>query len=132
MQELVYDIHVVCGCLKDFLRNLKEPLIPTSLWMLFVDAAKLKDNTMRYQSTKGAVKQLPAVNKDCISFLILHLQRSVSPLHFVSRFPFLLPPLLCLPARSLSLSSFHLYPSALRHQRTHMFGVCHALICWLF
>merc|ERR1719203_1208118 len=34
-----YDIHVICGCIKDFLRSLREPLIPPSMWQVFVDAA---------------------------------------------------------------------------------------------
>ena len=39
LQCLVDDIHVVCGCLKDFLRSLKEPLITYQLWNTFVKAA---------------------------------------------------------------------------------------------
>jgi len=33
------DIHTICGCLKDFLRNLKEPLVTFALWPEFVRAA---------------------------------------------------------------------------------------------
>ena len=35
----INDINVVCGCIKDFLRGLKEPLITYSLWNDFVEAA---------------------------------------------------------------------------------------------
>ena len=35
----VIDIHVVCGCLKDFLRGLKEPLVTYRLWNQFVNSA---------------------------------------------------------------------------------------------
>ena len=35
----VDDIYVVCGCLKDFLRNLKEPIITHDLWENFYNAA---------------------------------------------------------------------------------------------
>ena len=38
VQALVHDIHVVCGCLKDFLRGLKEPLITFKLWNTFARA----------------------------------------------------------------------------------------------
>jgi len=38
LQALVHDIHVICGCLKDFLRGLKEPLITFRLWNVFVGA----------------------------------------------------------------------------------------------
>ena len=39
LQNHVDDIHVVCGCLKDFFRNLKEPLVTFALWHDFVKAA---------------------------------------------------------------------------------------------
>jgi len=39
LQALVHDIHVICGCLKDFLRGLKEPLITFRLWNAFASAA---------------------------------------------------------------------------------------------
>ena len=29
------DVHVLCGVVKDFLRNLREPLVPSSMWNLF-------------------------------------------------------------------------------------------------
>jgi len=38
-QAHVDDIHVICGCLKDFLRSLKEPLVTHRLWKNFVDAS---------------------------------------------------------------------------------------------
>jgi len=38
-QAHVDDIHVICGCLKDFLRGLKEPLVTHQLWRSFADAS---------------------------------------------------------------------------------------------
>lgn len=38
-QSNIDDIHVICGCLKDFLRGLKEPLVTFKLWKTFVHAA---------------------------------------------------------------------------------------------
>ena len=38
-----YDIHVICGCIKDFLRGLKEPIIPHSMWNMFTNAATNPD-----------------------------------------------------------------------------------------
>ncbi|XP_067932642.1 rac GTPase-activating protein 1-like isoform X2 [Watersipora subatra] len=73
--DSVSDIHVISGCLKDFIRNLKEPLIPTSLWTSFVNAAHLTGEHQRSRGVREAIKQLPSVNRDCIAFLILHLQR---------------------------------------------------------
>lgn len=42
MLSKVQDIHVVCGCLKDFLRKLKEPIITFRLHKTFMEAAGLK------------------------------------------------------------------------------------------
>jgi len=39
LQAHVDDIHVICGCLKDFLRTLKEPLVTRALWKSFVEAS---------------------------------------------------------------------------------------------
>ena len=38
-QAHVDDVHVICGCLKDFLRTLKEPLVTRALWKSFVEAS---------------------------------------------------------------------------------------------
>ena len=40
-QAHIDDVHVICGCLKDFLRSLKEPLVTHELWKSFVDASGL-------------------------------------------------------------------------------------------
>ena len=40
-----HDIHAVASCVKKFLRALKEPVIPHSLWRTFVDAANNPDTT---------------------------------------------------------------------------------------
>ena len=47
LQRQVSDIHVVCGLLKDFLRNLAEPLLTYELWSKFVDAASKLINVLR-------------------------------------------------------------------------------------
>lgn len=71
----VVDIHVVCGCLKDFLRTLKEPLVTFRLWNDFVVAAENPDRDAGLTSTFQAISQLPVANRDTIAFLMLHLQR---------------------------------------------------------
>jgi len=35
----VHDVHVLCGLLKDFLRRLREPLVPFSLHRTFMQAS---------------------------------------------------------------------------------------------
>ncbi|KAJ8313651.1 hypothetical protein KUTeg_008212, partial [Tegillarca granosa] len=69
------DIHVVCGCLKLFLRSLKEPLVTYKLWRNFVNAAENRDSAMRESEFYQVISQLPQPNRDTLAFLILHLVR---------------------------------------------------------
>ena len=39
------DIHTLTGVVKEFLRTLREPLIPTNMWHLFTQAASKPDMT---------------------------------------------------------------------------------------
>lgn len=71
------DIHVICGCVKDFLRSLREPLIPTNLWKDFANAVQTPDDVEAVRQVYRAIAALPQANRDTLSFLILHLQRSV-------------------------------------------------------
>ncbi|KAI0235450.1 Rac GTPase-activating protein 1 [Lamellibrachia satsuma] len=69
------DIHVVCGCLKDFLRSLKESLITYGLWNDFVNATETRDEEEGLSMLYHAVSQLPQPNRDTLAFVMLHLQR---------------------------------------------------------
>lgn len=69
------DINVVCGCVKDFLRNLREPIIPTNLWKDFANAVQNIDDTQAVRDLHDAINRLPRANRDTLSFLIQHLQR---------------------------------------------------------
>ncbi|XP_026734628.1 rac GTPase-activating protein 1-like [Trichoplusia ni] len=69
------DVHVVCGCLKDFLRGLREPLVTSALWRDFMDAARLPDAADASAAVLQAVSQLPQPNRDTLAFLVLHLQK---------------------------------------------------------
>lgn len=71
----VSDIHVVCGLLKDFLRNLAEPLLTYELWSKFVDAANKTDEDDSASATYQAVSELPQANRDTLAFLVVHLQK---------------------------------------------------------
>lgn len=71
--SLVDDINVVCACLKDFLRNLKESLITYKLWPEFVKAVTEKKNTID-TALYEAISKLPSANRDTLAFLIKHLQ----------------------------------------------------------
>ncbi|XP_068123354.1 rac GTPase-activating protein 1 isoform X1 [Hyperolius riggenbachi] len=71
----VDDIHAVCGFLKDFLRNLKEPLLTFHLNKVFMNAAEIQDDDNSIAAIYQAVDELPAANRDTLAFLIIHLQR---------------------------------------------------------
>jgi Rac GTPase-activating protein 1 len=67
------DVHVLCGCIKDFLRSLREPLIPMSLWATFsnaADAAEQGDGD-GYQAMYKAIKLLPQANRDTLGKFVL-------------------------------------------------------------
>lgn len=71
------DIHVICGCIKDFLRSLREPIIPTRLWKNFSNAVQNIDDAQAVRDLYAAINQLPQANRDTLAFLIQHLQRYV-------------------------------------------------------
>lgn len=75
-QQLIKeDIHAVCGVLKDFLRNLSEPLLTFSLHSQFLDAADILNENDSKSEVSQAVQELPSANRDTLAFLILHLHR---------------------------------------------------------
>ncbi|XP_075685251.1 rac GTPase-activating protein 1-like isoform X6 [Rhinoderma darwinii] len=69
------DIHAVCSVLKDFLRNLSEPLLTFSLHSQFLDAADILNESDSRCEICLAVQELPPANRDTLAFLILHLYR---------------------------------------------------------
>lgn len=78
------DVHVLCGCIKDFLRGLREPLIPTNLWTTFSNAVQMIEDAAIERELFAAVDQLPQANRDTLAFLILHLQRFVIQMIYFS------------------------------------------------
>lgn len=71
----VADINVICGVLKDFLRNLKEPLLTRALLGTFSLAADLVKSEECLSMMFEAIAELPDSNKDTLAYLMLHLQR---------------------------------------------------------
>lgn len=69
------DIHVICGCLKDFLRFLSEPLITYALWKDFVQAVQAKDPQDTLPALYQAISELPQPNRDTLAYVILHLKK---------------------------------------------------------
>uniref|UniRef100_UPI00398EB5E1 rac GTPase-activating protein 1 isoform X1 n=2 Tax=Pristiophorus japonicus TaxID=55135 RepID=UPI00398EB5E1 len=71
----VDDIHAICGLLKDFLRNLKEPLVTFKLYSTFVNAAEIPDDDNSIAAMYQTIGELPQPNRDTLAFLMNHLQR---------------------------------------------------------
>ncbi|KAF3697245.1 Rac GTPase-activating protein 1 Male germ cell RacGap [Channa argus] len=71
----VCDIHAITGLLKDFLRNLKEPLLTFSLNRPFMEAAEVSDDDNSIALIYQTIGDLPQPNRDTLAFIVLHLQR---------------------------------------------------------
>jgi len=70
-----YDVHTLTGVVKDFLRSLKEPLIPHSQWSVFTQAATNPDVTDGMSELFQAISEMPQPNRDTLAFLMLHFQK---------------------------------------------------------
>lgn len=71
----VDDIHAITGLLKDFLRNLKEPLLTFRLNRPFMEAAEVPDEDNSKALMYQTIGELPPAHRDTLAFLMLHLQR---------------------------------------------------------
>lgn len=73
------DVHVLCGCVKDFLRSLSEKLIPMAKWSTFSNAAQMvpsdDDDGSVNKEVYRAVESLSQPNRDTLAYLIMHFQR---------------------------------------------------------
>ncbi|XP_057293009.1 rac GTPase-activating protein 1-like isoform X2 [Hydractinia symbiolongicarpus] len=69
------DVHVICGCLKDFLRTLSEPLVTYYLHESFMVAAAFNDEDDSLSAMYQCVSELPQANRDTLAAVILHLQK---------------------------------------------------------
>uniref|UniRef100_H3D4Q4 Rac GTPase-activating protein 1 n=1 Tax=Tetraodon nigroviridis TaxID=99883 RepID=H3D4Q4_TETNG len=71
----VDDVNVITGVLKDFLRNLKEPLLTFSLNQPFLEAAEISDEDNSKAQMYQIIADLPQPNRDTLAYLITHLQK---------------------------------------------------------
>lgn len=69
------DINVLCGCVKDFLRSLREPLIPTAMWNTFSNAVQAISINQVQEELYDAIESMPQPNRDTLAYLVLHFQR---------------------------------------------------------
>ncbi|XP_013167673.1 PREDICTED: uncharacterized protein LOC106117785 isoform X2 [Papilio xuthus] len=67
------DIHVLTGALKLFFRELKEPLIPCTMFDRVLAACSIKPREARIKEFREIVNCLPECNRDTLKFLLEHL-----------------------------------------------------------
>ncbi|XP_052688936.1 rho GTPase-activating protein 17-like isoform X7 [Crassostrea angulata] len=74
MEEYAQDLHTVAGALKQYLRELPEPLLTTQLYPDIIQAAKLPQD-QRLQQLWSAVRKLPEQNYNNFRYLIKFLAK---------------------------------------------------------
>ncbi|XP_068702359.1 arf-GAP with Rho-GAP domain, ANK repeat and PH domain-containing protein 1-like isoform X3 [Montipora foliosa] len=70
-------VHDVTGILKQYLRELPDPVIPGHVYKLFITAGLNQDHNTRLIAIKDLINQLPKVNHDTLKIIIFHLTKVV-------------------------------------------------------
>ena len=70
-----HDISSVATLLKNFLRDLPDPLLTASTYHSFIQAAKYEDNILRRDALHQYINSLPDPNYATLRVLVLHLHR---------------------------------------------------------
>ncbi|KAI1436402.1 hypothetical protein GGR50DRAFT_232482 [Xylaria sp. CBS 124048] len=74
-ENFFHDVNSVAGLLKQFLRDLPDPLLTSENYMAFIEAAKQDDDIVRRDSMHAIINGLPDPNYATLRALALHLQR---------------------------------------------------------
>lgn len=70
-------VHDATGVLKQYLRELPDPVIPGHMYKAFITAALNQDHNTRLTALKDMISQLPKVNHDTLKIIIFHLTKVV-------------------------------------------------------
>ncbi|KAI8937568.1 hypothetical protein NX059_005283 [Plenodomus lindquistii] len=70
-----HDVNSVAGLLKQFFRELPDPLLTREFYSKYIDAARIDDDTMRRDSMHALINALPDPNYATLRALMLHLHR---------------------------------------------------------
>ncbi|TIC70111.1 RhoGAP-domain-containing protein [Wallemia mellicola] len=74
-EEEAMDINVVASVVKQWFRELPEPLLTFSLYAQFVEAAKVENDRLRHIKLHETVNQLPDCNYSTLKYLMGHLDK---------------------------------------------------------
>ncbi|KAJ8125765.1 hypothetical protein O1611_g7874 [Lasiodiplodia mahajangana] len=74
-ENFFHDVNSVAGLLKQFLRDLPDPLLTSENYSAFIEAAKHDDDTVRRDSMHAIINGLPDPNYATLRALTLHLYR---------------------------------------------------------
>ncbi|KAH8589663.1 hypothetical protein B0O99DRAFT_692230 [Bisporella sp. PMI_857] len=74
-ESFFHDVNSVAGLLKQFLRDLPDPLLTAEHYAAFIDAAKNDDDIVRRDSLHAIINSLPDPNYATLRALTLHLHR---------------------------------------------------------
>ncbi|KAI1295752.1 hypothetical protein F5Y03DRAFT_399228 [Xylaria venustula] len=74
-ENFFHDVNSVAGLLKQFLRDLPEPLLTSENYSAFIEAAKQDDDIVRRDSMHAIINGLPDPNYATLRALALHLYR---------------------------------------------------------
>lgn len=74
-ENFFHDVNSVAGLLKQFFRDLPDPLLTSARYTDFIDAAKMEDDIVRRDSMHAIINELPDPNYATLRALTLHLHR---------------------------------------------------------
>ncbi|XP_006814078.2 uncharacterized protein LOC102803527 [Saccoglossus kowalevskii] len=75
------DVNVVGSLLKSFFRKLPEPIVPSDLYGLFIEANRKEEPTERMSELRRLVHQLPDHHFETLRFLAKHLKNIADNCH---------------------------------------------------
>ncbi|KAI1856208.1 hypothetical protein JX265_011720 [Neoarthrinium moseri] len=74
-ENFFHDVNSVAGLLKQFFRDLPDPLLTSARYSDFIEAAKVEDEIVRRDSMHAIINELPDPNYATLRALTLHLHR---------------------------------------------------------